>query len=300
MEAEEAEILVGHTSVLTGTLTSDGNDVITGFEWYWSCPEKPDERHAVENRWVLDETDDAGWESALFFPEPEVGVRTYHFVGTRNSGKKVEGETSVTILAPNKVRAQQLTVDGSEAPQVISQIILYRFSRDGQEIGRDCPVSGFLQEKISVDKNSWRKGWQYRHWWGGKWHPATPAEIAETAETFYFNVDVDPEQEEIPLNVGVDRQEFNPGAYADANDGASVQDWIDYFEGLPVGHYMTPSHSQQVQLSLSKVCGGVERLPTHNGWRLDPRKTSETTISFGRTLMFVEPITYGQPIDFGN
>ena len=284
VEAEEAEILVGHTSVLTGTLTTDGNDVITGFAWYWSCPEKPGVLHAVEYGWALIETDDAGWESVLFFPEPKVGVRTYHFVGTRNSGKEVEGKTSVTILKPNAVRTSRFRPDGSQFP-LITQKTIFRFSRNGEDIGVDCPVAAFLQERIWADSLYQRPGWQLVPAYGvNTWNPEP--DDNEGMKTLYFNTGPDPSPRLMNVGVNINYLLVAP----DQEEG-----FRNYpTDGLLEGE-IPPSALQKVRLFIRTVCGDVEMVYWPKGWRINTFKETDTTVSFRRTNMFVLPTTWFEP-----
>ena len=274
-DEEDDEVLIGNRIRLTATMTgAEGEDYLNGATWSWRCPEvEPAAWHALGGEQYVP-NGAATYDSC----EALVGTKIYRCVGRTDLHRELVATKTVKILGPNKFVPQLTEPDDSQYPNEISQLIIFRFYRDGEEIGKECPIEGIFRERIWEDKKPYLEDWQYKAWWNGEWRPQRRA-----TDTFYFNKDAG--SDDIPLNVGVDKnwRTFSP-------------EGINLFNRKPVGKILLPSHVQKVRLWLPTTCWEYTSITSKNGWRINDVKKSDTTIEFERTKMPVPPHT-GDPMD---
>ena len=278
----DGEVLIGNQVRLTASLSGgtgdyDG-DYLNEVTWSWSCPADagdPSLWHELDSQFL------SGGDAEFDVCADMVGAIVFHGVARTDLHATPQASVNLNILGPNAVTVSTLPAVGSTNTQDMEQTCLFHFRRDGEEIGRECPIEGIVQEKISHDRDWTLPGWQYHHWWNGDWRP-TLANAPTT--TFYFNTDPDPD-DDIPLNVGVDSK----AGLIDAHLLSPP------FAARPDGSIVPPSEVQQLRLHLPKVCGGHKIIDTTGGWRVQVRKQNATTIEFEFDLMPQEPVTETQP-----
>ena len=229
VEAEKSEVLVGNKSRLIATVTGDDVPDISLVYWYWSGALTPEDRHELGSmRLRRDGT------SVITPCERLVGDKVYYCV-VREDETPAEGQADVTILMPNEIKVSALgPMPGARVGDMrmkYEQITLFKFYRDGRQIGEDCPAFASCKERIWEDALPEVPGWQLRAWWGGEWRPR----IGDRT-TFYFNTSNDDPR--IPMNVLVDHKWMT----FDVN----TREYTEFNIHMKPGDLRAPSHIQKI------------------------------------------------------
>ena len=260
---DPAEVMVGHSVKLTASVEGLEGDYVDTVGWSWSCPERPDELNRISAAHYTPDGLAVGT-----FCETEVGTRIYHCFLRTDLGREFTATTAVKILPPNVIMAVPDPPDGTQFPH-IEQVVRFKCSRDGKQVGTDCCVDADFQERFAHDTDRAKPDWQLSEW--TEWAP--PLHI--TSDNFRWDCENawgrDLKQADLPPeSVGTFRRYRN-------------------------GDLLRASYVQQVRLGIDKVCGGKTWVKVRGGFRVDERKLGEDRIYFHYTPMPAPPLQPSAP-----